>query len=104
MTESAGLGSLLSAEAHFRERLDPQPSNPFFLILSGLRLALERALKKYDKGGSQNLDFGCGASSYRTIFQSESKYLRADLGGGPGQARHEPTEHICPFEIGIHDR
>lgn len=52
MTESAGPGRFLSAEAYIFERLDPQPRDPLYFILSDLRLTPERVLKKYDKGTS----------------------------------------------------
>ena len=98
MKESAGLCSSLSAKADFRERLDILRSNPFYLILSSLRLAFGMALKKYDKDRSQILDFDREGNPYRSFFQFESIYLRPDLGGGPGQARYEPTEPYMSFQ------
>lgn len=71
--------SLVDRE-YVRQRLDPQPGDPFYLHLSDLRFALE-GFEQPNKH-ARILDFGCGGSPYRPLFPAAT-YHRADLPGVP---------------------
>ena len=67
-------------ESHYlRERLTPAPDDLFYLHLSDLKQALTRVLPK---PGARVLDYGCGGSPYRSLFESAC-YHRADIPGIP---------------------
>jgi SAM-dependent methyltransferase len=70
---------VLEEDHYIQERLKPDSSNPLYLHLSDLRLGL-------DKIGPFNeprvLDYGCGGSPYRSLFNAAT-YHRADIAGTP---------------------
>jgi SAM-dependent methyltransferase len=68
----------LDGGEYLRQRLDPHPGDPFYLVLSDLRLAMEELRPAKI---SRLLDYGCGGSPYRPLF-SGCTYHRADLAGG----------------------
>lgn len=65
---------------YFRERSNPSPADPLYLVLSDLKTALERVAPRDAK---TVLDYGCGGSPYRYLFGG-AKYCRADLHQGEG--------------------
>jgi SAM-dependent methyltransferase len=67
----------LAAEEYIRQRLRPVPGDDFYLHLSDLRIALEQLLPRKMH---RVLDFGCGGSPYRSLFEP-CIYHRADLAG-----------------------
>ncbi len=75
----ASNAAVLAEEEYLRQRLNPMPGDVFYLHLSDLRQALELALPP---AGVRVLDYGCGGSPYRPLFQTEA-YLRADIAGTP---------------------
>jgi SAM-dependent methyltransferase len=50
---------------YIRERITPEPGDQFYLVLSDL---LEAIRMLSDKNASNVLDFGCGGSPYRSLF------------------------------------
>jgi SAM-dependent methyltransferase len=68
------------SDSYEEERINPEPNQRWYLILSDLKRALDafatnEALKI--------LDFGCGGSPYRSLFPN-SDYKRADVKQYPG--------------------
>jgi SAM-dependent methyltransferase len=58
-----------------RERIDPRPGDPLYLVLSDLRIALDGVK---DVRPIRVLDYGCGGSPYKRLFPS-ADYRRADF-------------------------
>jgi len=79
--ESSLLG--LVHDEYLRQRLAPRPGDSHYLTLSDLLLGLEEILKKAKISKAKVLDFGCGGSPYRALFQDASGYRKADLAGIP---------------------
>jgi SAM-dependent methyltransferase len=67
----------LAAPEYIRERVQPKPGDPFYLHLSDLILAFKELLPS---AAARVLDYGCGGSPYRSLFQP-CTYHRADLAG-----------------------
>ena len=67
----------LAQDAFIRERIDPQRTDPYYLHLSDLLMALKTHATDER---IQVLDFGCGGSPYQSLFPN-AEYLRADVGG-----------------------
>ena len=65
----------LSAGDYVRQRISPTPGDIFYLHLSDLLIAI-KSLIPADR--SRVLDYGCGGSPYRTLFDP-CTYHRADL-------------------------
>lgn len=73
----------LKTKEYLRQRYDPQPGDPFYLILSDLKNAIQEVVKNHVKKKSEPeriLDFGCGGSPYRKFFDQKSYYKKADVG------------------------
>lgn len=70
---------VLHEAEYLRERLSPVPGDPMYLHLSDLREALELFR---NRSPCAILDFGCGGSPYRTLFQG-APYHRADYPAVP---------------------
>src|ERR1051326_4363472 len=69
----------LLSEEYLRERIEPRPGDPYYLHLSDLLLGIRASIPSdIDKV----LDFGCGGSPYRKLFNART-YHRADLKGLP---------------------
>jgi SAM-dependent methyltransferase len=64
----------LSEAEYNRQRLFPQPQDPYYAHLSDIRLFLEQYSAE---AFPQLVDYGCGGSPYRQLFKAE-RYLRAD--------------------------
>jgi SAM-dependent methyltransferase len=64
---------------YIRERLSPQPGQHFYLHLSDLKAALLSAIPAES---CRVLDYGCGGSPYRSLFNASS-FHRADIEGTP---------------------
>ncbi len=60
---------------YVEERLRPQPGEGLYLHLSDLRMAMAEVIKP---GAVSVLDYGCGGSPYRQLFQN-TDYKRADF-------------------------
>lgn len=69
----------LSNEEYIRERIQPKPGDPYYLHLSDLLLAIKEVAPT---GTGSILDYGCGGSPYRGLFDGWT-YHRADLKGTP---------------------
>lgn len=69
------LSQALQAEGYVRDRLHPRASNPLYLHLADLREALN-LFQTSER--IRILDYGCGGSPYRSLFQN-SEYVRADF-------------------------
>jgi SAM-dependent methyltransferase len=67
----------LSNTEYIRQRISPRPGDPAYLHLSDLLLALHEAIPK---NAAHVLDYGCGGSPYRPLFNAQV-YHRADLAG-----------------------
>ncbi len=75
-TPRAEVQCYADAEA-LRQRREPRPGDPWYLILIDLRKALDGVVSK---ASGRLLDYGCGGSPYRPLF-SVTEYKRADLAG-----------------------
>ena len=73
-----GIARTMNQLAELRQRIAPQPGDPYYLHLSDLLIAI-RALVPV--GASRVLDYGCGLSPYRRLFGT-CVYHRADLTNG----------------------
>ena len=64
----------LSEADYNRQRLSPEPGDPFYVPLSDLKLFLNRfKTESFD----ELLDYGCGGSPYRSLFKAK-QFIRAD--------------------------
>ena len=72
---------VLAAENYVRERTIPKLRDMFYLCLTDLRDFVATHAGKFT--GSV-LDYGCGGSPYRALFQNCRRYVRADMLAGPG--------------------
>jgi SAM-dependent methyltransferase len=70
----------LSDQEYLRERSEPRPGDLFYLHLSDLFMAMKELVPV---NADRVLDYGCGGSPYRNLFQAHT-YHRADLAGGDG--------------------
>jgi SAM-dependent methyltransferase len=69
------VAAMFAQPEYVRERLCPKPGDRFYLVLSDLLLAL----RELDTTRQATvLDYGCGASPYRSLFQA-CEYRRADI-------------------------
>jgi len=69
------LSEMLEDDAYIRDRLQPRPEDPHFLIL----VDLLKALGEFETAKPiRILDYGCGGSPYRRLFPN-SDYVRADF-------------------------
>jgi SAM-dependent methyltransferase len=75
-TPRAEVQCYADAEA-LRQRREPRPGDPWYLILTDLRRALDKTVHH---ASGKLLDYGCGGSPYRPLF-SVTDYQRADLPG-----------------------
>lgn len=66
---------IITETLYLRERIDPLPGDPLYLVLSDLMIALG-SIK--DARSIKILDYGCGGSPYRRLFPS-ADYRRADF-------------------------
>lgn len=69
------LEAMFTMDNYVRERLCPRPGDPLYLHLSDLLLALKSVTTSE---AFTLLDYGAGASPYRSLFQN-SEYHRADV-------------------------
>lgn len=76
------LQQYLASDTYMRERIDPQPEDPFFLHLVDL-LALVQRHATNEK--IRILDYGAGGSPYRSLFPN-AEYSRADYIEDPEDA------------------
>jgi hypothetical protein len=84
-----------------RQRLHPRPGDHLYLHLSDLLMGL-RDIIPLD--AESVLDFGCGASPYRTLFGRCTTYHRADLAGREQNLDFEFTPDAqLPEQIGRYD-
>jgi len=66
-----------------RRRLHPRLWDTDWLVLRGMRRAIDRLASRIAEPGKVALDFGCGAMPYAHLFASRGvTYRGADLGGG----------------------
>lgn len=70
----------ISEDYYLRQRSDPHQGDPLYLHLSDLLLALRQVAAPHAL--HRVLDFGCGGSPYRSLFQVAC-YHRADFAGTP---------------------
>jgi SAM-dependent methyltransferase len=77
----ADLPDSLAEAEYVRQRIAPQPRDVFYLPLSDLRSFLDCCSQQ---SFDTVLDYGCGGSPYRGLFQEGSKYIRADYVDSPG--------------------
>jgi SAM-dependent methyltransferase len=89
----------LSQSEYLRQRLEPRPGDPFYLVLSDLRLAIE-ALRPANI--SRVLDYGCGGSPYKPLF-SGCAYHRADLVGGQDLDFEYGPDAALPEQVSGYD-
>jgi SAM-dependent methyltransferase len=82
--DSCELSSELEDARYLRERRDPRPGDPMYLHLSDLALALRAAVDALGQPADV-LDFGCGGSPYRDLFEG-ARYRRADFAGDGAHA------------------
>ena len=68
----------LADQEYIRQRIAPRPGDPDYLVLSDLLLAIKDLVPGK---ATRVLDYGCGGSPYRPLFNS-TVYHRADLAGG----------------------
>jgi SAM-dependent methyltransferase len=69
---------VLSKDEYVRERRAPRPGDLFYLCLSDLLIVLRALIPKHPM---KVLDYGCGGSPYRDLFDPGCVYERADLDG-----------------------
>jgi SAM-dependent methyltransferase len=67
----------IASQEYLRQRLQPQPGDPLYLVLSDLLIALRELIPP---GVSRVLDYGSGGSPYKPLFK-DCTYHRADLAG-----------------------
>jgi SAM-dependent methyltransferase len=94
----ASMDALLTGEDYVRERIDPRPADPEYLVLSDLLMGI-RELAPVD--AARVLDYGCGGSPYRQLF-SAAVYHRADLTGSDLDFTFGSDARL-PSEIGCYD-
>ncbi len=82
-----------------RQRTDPRPGDLFYLALADLRLAVELMR---NVPATKVLDYGCGGSPYRSLFQVET-YHRADLPGDPTLDFEYGMDSILPVADEAYD-
>ena len=70
--------NILQEKEYNRERLEPNPADPFYLHLADLRQVLQSVATD---APLRILDYGCGGSPYRQLFP-RAVYHRADYSGG----------------------
>lgn len=68
------ISNTLALTGYNRERLTPDPKDLDYIHLSDLRLFLDQYAKE---SSGKLLDYGCGGSPYRALFNTE-RYMRAD--------------------------
>jgi SAM-dependent methyltransferase len=72
--EKQAIGETLAGAEYNRQRLAPHPKDPYYIHLSDVRLFLSN----YEAAGFGSvLDYGCGGSPYRKLF-NPPRYVRAD--------------------------
>jgi SAM-dependent methyltransferase len=76
----SALGALLSCDTYLRERNAPRRGDVAYLYLSDL-LAITARFAQGIEGDV--LDYGCGGSPYRRLFDRARKYVGADIERGP---------------------
>ena len=74
------LADQISDDVYLRERLDPQLDDVFYIHLVDILAFLKYVVR--NKTGDI-LDYGCGGSPYKSLFQGE-RYVRADYIQGDG--------------------
>jgi SAM-dependent methyltransferase len=88
VSEQEGLaaGSAAPALVPFerRRRLQPRLWDTDWLVLRGMRTAIEQLAGRIASPGKVALDFGCGAKPYAPLFVAHGvTYIGADLGDAP---------------------
>src|SRR6266478_5252476 len=89
----------LTTTEYIRQRIEPKPGDPFYLVLSDLLMAL---INMIPPNVSRVLDFGCGGSPYRPLFRS-CTYHRADLTGGRDLDFEYGPDSCLPDDISDYD-
>jgi SAM-dependent methyltransferase len=79
------LDSRLSERGYLSQRREPGPGDHMYLHLSDLALAVRAAVADLSPPADV-LDFGCGGSPYRHLFE-HANYRRADFASPPDDAR-----------------
>ncbi|MGV3485744.1 MAG: class I SAM-dependent methyltransferase [Planctomycetaceae bacterium] len=78
----------ITKESYLGQRLNPQPGEPLYLVLSDLILSLRPLASQLPL---KILDLGCGGSPYRSLFP-KSVYHRADIAGVENLDFEIPTD------------
>jgi SAM-dependent methyltransferase len=95
----AGLSEMLATEQYIRDRLEPRPADPHFLVLADLI----QALRAFETSAPiRILDYGCGGSPYRVLFPN-SDFVRADFTPGRGLDFLLPADSALPATIAPFD-
>lgn len=68
----------IDTKEYIRQRIHPRPGDSYYLHLSDLLLGLSEAIPTK---AAHVLDYGCGGSPYKALFDAKI-YHRADLAGG----------------------
>jgi SAM-dependent methyltransferase len=71
---------ILAAGNYIRERTNPNLGDIFYLCLLDLKNFVASRAGKFN--GSV-LDYGCGGSPYKSLFENCNRYVRADMLAGP---------------------
>jgi SAM-dependent methyltransferase len=89
----------LHSDEYIRQRIEPDPGDPYYLHLSDLLLGI-RTLIPQDV--ARVFDYGCGGSPYRRLFDS-STYHRADLAGNDTVDFEYGPDSRLPAELSDYD-
>lgn len=93
------LAQILATNEYVRQRLEPTPGDPDYLLHRDL---LEAIKTMAPSGAARILDYGCGGSPYRTLFPG-AVYHRADLVGGEGLDFEFAPDSMLPAHVGGYD-
>jgi SAM-dependent methyltransferase len=88
-----------SSDEFQRQWFAPKPGDPYYICLSDLRIAIQRLIPPQR---SRVLDYGCGGSPYRSLFEG-SIYHRADLAGGENLDFEYRADSRLPSEAFAYD-
>jgi SAM-dependent methyltransferase len=89
----------LAAREYIRQRIQPRPGDQFYLHLSDLMLAVRDLIPP---NTARVLDFGCGGSPYRPLFEP-CTYHRADLPGVDALDFEYGADSRLPAELSDYD-
>jgi SAM-dependent methyltransferase len=89
----------LATQQYIRERIAPRPGDPDYLHLSDLLIGLKMLIPQKV---TRVLDYGCGGSPYRTLFES-CTYHRSDLVGSELLDFQYGPDSRLPAELSNYD-